>query len=248
MKKLLLIIVPLIMFITSISSCKKPTIRDTLSNVAWKGNIHNKEENNPKVLSPIVFKMIGDTAYVYSNAIFGADNDTLKISEFSDKDSIIILESKAKKWQMQPYLIKEKPNDLVIVGKDFYLYLEKMNTSEKPDLSFYMNEQVSPFAYMYLDGTYEGEIEMENQMQNMFLSQISPMGIKMKIKFLDESNLKLYTSAFMGNEVKTHKYYVRNESLFIDNGNKFVEYEVKNNGNTIVLQDDKVNLVLRKKY
>ena len=248
MKKKILTIVSTTIFIITLTSCKKPTFRDTLSNVVWKGNIHNKDENNPKVLSQIVLRMIGDTTFLYSNAIFGSDNDTLKITEFTDKDSIITLESKGNKWQVQPYLIKEKPNDLVIVGNDFYMYLEKIKATEKPDLSFYMNEKFSPFAFMYLDGTYEGEIEMENQMQSMLLLQLAPLGMKMKIKFLDESNLKIYTSTLISSYAKVHKYYVRNQSLFINDGKKMVEYEVKNNGNTNVFQDDNINLVLRKKY
>lgn len=229
-------------------SCKKPTFRDSLNDIVWKGYIHQKDEENPRILSEIIFRVSSDTAYIYSNAIFGADNDTLKISEFTDKDSIMTLESDNVKWKLKAYLVKEKPNDIVVVGDDFYLYLKKTNVLQKPDLSFYLNKTVSPYAFMYLEGTYEGEIEMENQMQNLLMSQISPMGIKMKVKFLDEANVKIYTSALLGNDVKTRKYYIKNESIFIDNGNKYVEYEVKNNGNTIVFQDDKINVVLRKKY
>ena len=65
-------------------SCSTPF--EEFHNQTWKGTIYRSEDG--KALSEVAFLMKPDTLFIYSNAIFGAGNDTLLLQSMDKKDSV----------------------------------------------------------------------------------------------------------------------------------------------------------------
>jgi hypothetical protein len=177
-----------------LSSCSGLT--DQFKNKTWEGQVIRA--NDQKELSDVRLKFTNDTLYIYSNAIFGADNDTLLIQSVNNKDSSLVVKNTDGIISTIYFNFKTTTHKetLYIYGTDYYIALVKSSIEiGQPDaISFYKNRSVPRDAYMYLYGTYEGRMQMEGQMQNIVLAQMG--GIGMKLVFLEDFKVKSYTKSF----------------------------------------------------
>ena len=245
----------IIFIIVFISSCSKPY--DIIKNRTWEGQIYRLDDD--KLLSDVRLKMSNDTLYLFSNAIFGSENDTLVLQKFEEKDSTFTYKSvNGNTFSFSfEYNQTEKSENLYFIGNDYYLVLgaSSLDLRDLGALDFYINITVPRDSYMYLDGAYEGEIEMENQFSNMFLAEIG--GISIKMVFMDDFKVKIYMKSlfvdmFSGSSqpsFETVDYKVVDNKLFLNkNNSKAQSIEVKNYGETLVLATDKLNVVMHKIY
>jgi len=247
-------IAALIAGLTSIlQSCQKQT--DPIKNKTRAGEIYRTSDN--KKLSEVKLKISNDAMFVFSNAIFGADNDTLLLTHFDAKDTLCTYKNKSNdllRFYCQ-YKKSEKGETLAIGGDDFYI-LSKASAQDifsPGSLSFYRNRSVPRNPVMYLDGAYEGEAE--NQLLNMWFSAMG--GIKFKLVFLDDFKVRFYVKSiamdlFGGRNRPAYEeadYRVEGNRLIMGkNKSKAKGIEVKNNGKTLVLSTDKISIVMHKIY
>ena len=252
MKQFLVIVLLTPFFITS---CNK--LYHELEDKIWKGELYRTTDD--KVLSDIILKFSHDTLFVFSNAIFGADNDTLLFQSFAEADSVLVFKSpKGDTFNLKySYLHDERDEHLDFLGKDFYIMLTKSNEDLRVAgiLNFYKNKKVPIESYMYLDGAYEGVVEMEDEMANYFLSEIG--GLSIKLVFINDFKVRVYVKNLMLSYIyssvkpkyETVDYWVEGNKLFLSkNKSKVNVIEVKDWGETLVLETDDANVILYKIY
>ena len=249
-------LVILLIAIELLASCTKPY--DTIVDKTWEGQIYRSEDD--KQLSDVMLKMSNDTLDLYSNAIFGAENDTLILQQFDKKDSTFTYNStEGVTFSFKFTLEKEKNSEtLYFIGDDYYFLLEESHSDigETDALNFYQNICVPREVYMYLEGAYEGEMEMENQMAQLFLSELG--GIKMKLVFVDGFKVRIYAKSlaleFLANNRNRPTYELVDYTII---GNKLIlkrnktsanTIEVCNAGEKLVLATDELNVVMYKIY
>ncbi|MFN0050209.1 MAG: hypothetical protein ACKVOU_13885, partial [Cytophagales bacterium] len=151
---LLILLVSICLLFTK---CSKPL--DSISNQTWEGGIIRTEDE--KMLSKAKMLIKVDTFFIFSNAVFGAENDTLLVERLEEKQMIVNLKNmdKSMNWRVAIQTSKEKPNQLILNGGDFYINFEKATNDifQDDQLSFYLNQPVSNLTFMYLFGVYTGE-------------------------------------------------------------------------------------------
>lgn len=236
-------------------SCSQPF--DEIKNRTWEGQIYRNSDD--KQLSDVRLEMSNDTLYLFSNAIFGSENDTLILQKIEEKDSTFTYKSpKGNTFSFKlVYKITDKSENLYFVGNDYYIVLgvSSLGLRDEGALSFYESRIVPRESYMYLDGAYEGEVEMENQLTNLFLAEMG--GVSMKLVFVDGFKVKIYVKSlfvdmFSGTGKPTYdivNYKVVGNKLYLDNNkSKAQTIQVKNYGETLVLATDEANIVMHKIY
>ncbi len=242
-----------VILIVILASCSKPY--DKIKNKTWSGQIYRLSDE--KELSDVRLKMSKDTLYLFSNAIFGARNDTLIFENYERKDSILTYNSlNGNRFSYKfRHLESGDSENLFLVGNDYFLYLipSGFDIKDKDVLNFYRNINVPREAYMYLDGTYKGELEMENQFSDLLLSSIG--GASVKMVFLEGFQVKiffrsLFTDMFASSSTPSYEivdYQIDGNKLILDgNKSKVRIVEVKDFGETLILESDKLNVVLHK--
>lgn len=242
-----------IILILLFSSCSKPY--DEIQNKTWEGEILRRSDY--KKLSEVILKVSNDSLFLYSNAIFGSENDTLKLVRYDQKDSILIFNSltgnsfKVKFEHSQT----DTTENLILVGDDYAIVLAKNYFEINNDRvsGFYWNINVPRDAFMYLEGTYKGEIEMENQFSDLLLGSMG--GASVKMVFLDGFQVKiffrsLFTDLFASSSKPSYEivdYRVEGNKLILDgNQSKARTIEVNDFGETLVLETDALNVVMHK--
>lgn len=248
------ITIALFLFVFFFNSCTKPY--ESIVGITWEGEITRIIDN--KVLSDVKLKLSNDTLYLFSNAVFGADNDTLLLQNYSKSDSVFtFLSNTGNTFILQYTYEKEKDSEyLCFYGSDYYIFLIKSDIDVKDveALAFYRNKKVPRECFMYLDGAYEGEMEMENQLANTLLTEMG--GVKIKLVFVDDLKVKIYfKNAFFelfSNSTEptfeTVSYSISDNKLYLHNKSKLQVVEVKDEGETLVLATDDSNIILRKIY
>jgi len=248
----------LLIALTMLYSCsEKPS--EKIKNRTWEGQVYRHDDD--KQLSDVRLKFSNDSLYIFANAIFGADNDTLTLVKHEEKDTTYVFknpEGQTFKFIYQ-YKKDEQSENLYLFGNDYYvvLGLSALDISEPTALDFYDNISVPRNSYMYLEGAYEGVIEFENQMLDLF-SMFSMGPIKVKFVFLDGFRVKTFGSSFWGSGSEIQQYTVSGDRIFIKSnskgkkgdGGKFETegFKVVDNGYKLVLQTDDANIILRKSY
>lgn len=129
-----------------------------IKNKTWEGQIYRADDN--KKLFDDRLKFSNDSLYIFANAIFGADNDTLILPKNEGKLNINIYRYEILKFLYQ-YKIEDKIENFYLTGNYYYIVLEqsKLELSNPTSLNFYQNISAPRRAIMYLDDAYEGEIE-----------------------------------------------------------------------------------------
>ena len=252
MKKRVTIIIT---FSCIFSFCSNPN--KEIENKTWEGQIHRMSDD--KILSDIKLKICSDTMFLFSNAIFGSENDTLLLQNFSNSDSIFTYKSlKGERFQFKfKYEKNEDYEHVYLIGNDYYISIvESFNDLKtKSSLDFYKNIKVPRKSYMYLDGAYEGKLEMENQLTNMYLAEMG--GISVKMVFIDNFKVKIYlknafVDLFSGStkpSYETVSYNIVGNKLYLDNNKSNSQViEVKNMGEMLILATDDANVIMHKVY
>ena len=206
--------------------------------------------SDSKELSDIKLKFSHDTMFVFSNALFGSENDTLIIKKLSLSDSSLVLYSPRTKTENTFVFLHEFENSIRLINSDFHvsinLYPKSAIQFNKEDLAFYKNIPVPTNPNYYLDGTYKGQLEMEDQLSNMFL-QLSMKGVQVKLTFLENFKVKQTGGGIVGTSSQTNDYYIIDDKLFIKEGKKEdLFYKIKDNGEKLVFQNDKLSIILNK--
>jgi len=248
-------LVVLLIAIELLSGCTKPY--DAIVYKTWEGQVYRFDDD--KQLSDVKLKMSNDTLYLYSNAVFGAENDTLILQQFDKKDSTFTYNSIAGSTFSFNFKLKTEKNTetLYFIGDDYYLVLGCSNSDlgKAGSLDFYRNMDVPREVFMYLDGAYEGNIEMENQVGEMFLSDMG--GIKMKLVFVDGFKVRVYVKNLLFEVLSVGKrpayelvdYKIKGNKLILNrNKAKANIIEVRNAGELLVMATDKLNVIMHKIY
>ena len=221
------------LFLISCSNFKQktPPMLDKIKNKSWEGQIYRLRDN--KELSDVRLKMINNSMYVFSNAIFGADNDTLTLLSNNNQDSTCIFTNKLGKQFSIKYALGTGADStkLNLIGDNFYILLVKSSIDLfSLDLSdLYLNIAVPRDPDMYLDGGYEGTVEFENPLVNMFSTSVG--AAKIKLVFLANFKVKMYASAILNNSAKVLPYKMNGGKIFIgtskENGGKLYKEGLK---------------------
>lgn len=242
----------LLLAVCLLSSCNG--LIDQFKEQTWQGHLYRS--NDQKELSDVLLKFTDDSLYIYSNAVYGAENDTLAIQQVNKKDSSMLLKNKQGETFTIYFQLEVKQDDetLFIYSNDYYISLEKSNSdiTQPSTLDFYRNKIVPRETAYYLDGTYVGQLQMENQLQNALFASMG--GMRYKFIFMDDFKVKAYSQSAMlelfsggKNKSKISSYSIKGNKLYID-GNEKVFFEIRKNGSILVMQKDEVNLVLQKIY
>lgn len=227
---------------------------DKIKNKTWEGQIYRIRDE--KKLSDIRLKIVNDTMYVFSNAIFGSKNDTLTLISNNNQDSTCIFKNSVGDQFKLNYEIKNLADSgtFYLISNDFYIGLTASNIdiSSSNALDFYLNINVPRNPDMYLDGAYEGTVEFENQLVNVFSNSVG--SAKFKLVFLDNFKVRMYGSVLWDNSSEILPYKVKGDKIYIgtskQKGGKLYEQGLKvtNNGLRLVYQGEDMNLILDKIY
>ena len=241
----------------SFNSCSKSI--DEIRNRTWEGQLYRSHDN--KKLSDIKFKMTADTLFIFSNAIFGIGNDTLVLASDNKKDSTSDYKNSSGDVLTLKYKYTKSNNleKLYLLANDFYIesMVSSIDIRMPKTLDFFNHLKLPRNVDMYLDGAYEGEFEMENQAVDLFFSSIG--GAKVKMVFMDGFKVKIYFKSLavdMFSNSPKAKYEIVNykivgNKLILENNknkSKTSEIEVRNNGETLVIETNEMNAILHKLY
>ncbi len=190
MKKQSTLLFIAIMLIPFLQSCSDPF--SEVKNRSWEGQVYRIPDK--KELADVRLKMTDDSLFIFSNAIFGAENDTLVLVGFNhDGDSIFNWESPSgEEFSCRlKYRMPGNKERLTFIGSDYFIVLKpsQMDVSEINALDFYKNKAVPRESYLYLDGVYEGTFESDNAITNIAYSQSGGLG--MRFEFLDDHRIKI---------------------------------------------------------
>lgn len=234
-------------------SCSKPP-EEVIKNRTWIGSTYRWDDE--KRLSQTMLKLSNDTLYIYSNAIFGSDNDTLTLVTHNEKDSVYHFKSlNGQRFEMKySYEKEDSLEGFYLEGDDYYVTVipNDLNITAE-SLDFYKNNSVPRQAYMYLDGTYEGTIEFEDQMMDMMLF-FSAGPVKIKFVFIDDFKVKTFGSSFWGSGTEIQNYTISDNKLYLQSNDKKNTktgpngFLITDKGEKLVYQTDKMNMVLTKSY
>lgn len=238
-------------------SCSKSVPIDEVKNRIWAGNVFRLEDN--KELADALVRLSKDTMYVYSDAVFGSENDTLIFREYQEKDSIYIYQNSEEDLIRFQYKTEKQGINkyLTLISDDFYLVLMEFDykMSDIDVYNIYNNRAVPRNPYMYFDGAYEGTLEAENQVVN--LSLFSMGGITVKMVFMEDNIVRIYTKnllmdMFSGGEknYKTFPYEIIDDKIYLETDEGLFESPilVKNSGYTLVMESEEGNIILNKIY
>lgn len=127
----------------------------------WYGKIIRTSDNQS--LSNICMEFIGDTLYVYSNAIFGRSNEELYNIDF-ENGTFVYANASGEKFQLIP---QYNGTDISLTGDDFRIEVEPLEGKWDEAMAFYLKQEVARNADGYLFGTYVGKINILFPMADM---------------------------------------------------------------------------------
>lgn len=235
-------------------SCTSP--HDEISNKTWEGIILRRGDH--KELSEVVLKMTPDSLFIYSNAIFGSDNDSLKLVNYNREDSVLTFSGlTGYLYEFKFELLQtDSTENLFLFGDDYAIVLARSSFDINSQfLDFYWNIPVPRDAFMYLDGTYSGDLEMENQFSDLLLNSFG--GASVKLIFLEGFKVKiifrsLLTDMFSSSSNPSYEivdYQISGNRIILDSHNSKKRFiEVNDFGETLVLKTDELNVIMHKTY
>ncbi|MFO7789424.1 MAG: hypothetical protein R6V32_02545 [Bacteroidales bacterium] len=203
-------------------------------------------------LSETAMEFHRDSLFVLSNAIFGAENDTMFLKDYNEEDTTLLYKSPAGTeiaLYIHPY---NPPQNYFLVSDDFFI---EMNATGKdifsPSVSkFYLNRNVPRDAGNYLNGTYEGVLEFEDAAVEM-LSLFTMGQTTLKYVFINGYQVENYGKNYLiGGTKETMTYRVSSDTLYLSNeaGQPAGHFLITSGGQRLVAQDEDFNLVLNKIY
>ena len=124
------------MFVFIIYSCSKPVER--IKNRTWFGSLYRISDN--KELSKVAFKITDSNLFIFSNAIFGAGNDTLMFVNFKKEDSTYEYMNKnneiysfklSHRFKINRGLLTPEPIMTQLSGESYNNYQERIDECDK---------------------------------------------------------------------------------------------------------------------
>jgi hypothetical protein len=236
----------IMLLVILLASCKP---EEKIKGRTWEGKLYRRDDDQE--LSEVKLKMSNDSLFVFANAIFGSGRDTLVLSHTLAKDSGFSYRYGIGMDETIDFILDYKVNDnregLFIYNQDFYMVLEvaQVDIFQPNQLDYYWNKPVPFISYMYLEGTYQGTVEWETQLFDMFSdSAIGP--IKIKIVFLEGFQLKVFSRAMWFNESHIFPYTIVGDMIYCKGFPKGLQ--VVDRGRKLISQDEEMNLVMRRVY
>lgn len=222
-----------------------------LINASLEGDLYRKDDDAK--LSKCVLCEENDTIKIYSNAIFGANNNIINNTGFSKEFDCFLYSTN----DLENFAIYSSGKGFRIEGDDYYAILK---SKENPDISFYkkLNVSSNPAHYPKIGNVYSGNLESIRP--NELSDALEMTTINFTVKFIDESSFSLNTryemnkdyirktSYFFGvdynaamllfgshkeNEISYHKYYVE------PNGNIIARNKKDNSKSVFVLSNNR---------
>lgn len=240
-------IITAILCATLFQSCEP---EEKIKGRIWEGLLYRNDDN--KELSEVKLKLSHDTLYVFANAIFGAERDTLVLFHSIPKDSSFSYRYGTGKDEtiefLLEYRVKEKEEHLLLYNPEFNMVLRpyEFDVWQPKQLDFYLNKPVPLMAYLYLDGTYEGKVEWENQLLDLF-SDASMGPMKFKYTFMNDFRVRVFSSAMGFNDSKVYTYTISGDKIYC-RGFPDAGLQVVDRGQRLVCQDEEMNLIMRRVY
>lgn len=126
----------------------------------WEGSLYRTTD--AEKLSDVCLTLSGDTLKIYSNAIFGAGNETL-VRRQKRKGAFTFSNNKGAEFPMKFEYAQEDPQNketLCIYGPDYTIALHPATAVDFTDemLNFYRKREVPDDASLYFSGRWTGEI------------------------------------------------------------------------------------------
>jgi hypothetical protein len=196
----------------------------------WEGKLYRQSDE--KELTDVKLKISNDSLYLFANAIFGAGNDTLILTEANEKDSIYSYRSiKGNVYTIVlKYVVTNAIETLYVtdVENDYFMILNlcPVDIRTVGALDFYKNRIVPRDSYLYLDGVYEGKLVWDNAFMGGLLSLYAG-DIILRLTFLDDFKVKTCSknalASLFGQALpcETVSYRIEGNKIFlIDNKKK----------------------------
>lgn len=137
-------------------------------NRIWEGSLYRTADNEK--LSDVSLALSSDTLRVYSNAIFGAGNETL-VRQQGRNGAYTFANSRGEEFTMKFEYTKSGSDreTLRIYGPDYTIDLLPAAGSDFTDemLAFYRKREVPADAALYFSGPWTGEIRRIRDMQKL---------------------------------------------------------------------------------
>lgn len=142
---------------------------DHISERKWFGSLYQLSDDGQEPsfsdenkLSDVYFRLEGKTLTIFSNAIFGSENDTLQLKRHRG-ENYLFKSSTDREFDMRiSHMFDESTNTehLTIMGADYVIKLFPVSDSEWSDdmLAFYIPVPAPPVAEYCFNGCWKGEI------------------------------------------------------------------------------------------
>lgn len=197
----------------------------------WEGELYRNSDGAK--LSDVCLKMTPDSLYIYSNAIFGADNEALELVD-RNKTEYVFRNIGGERYMMN-FDYRKDANEaeiLSIDGSDYKMVLSPAegDTFTPEQLAFYSDKRVAPRGDLYFAGRWMGEIFRIRDNQRLSSVGLEFTGDTMRVysnAIFGKSNEKLYNADF-------------EKGAFVYTNSARDEFRLKPeyDGNSILLQGD----------
>jgi hypothetical protein len=228
--------------------------KERIKGKTWEGKLYRQSDN--RELSEVKLKMSNDSLYLFANAVFGTDNDTLILTQANEQDSIYTYKStKGDEYTIAiNYSANKSAESLYItdIERDFYLVLSvsPVDIWAFGVLDFYKNRKVPRETYKYLDGVYEGEVESNDFFDSLALLESG--GLNFKFIFIDDSQLQVCIKNLVISFLSGEKEHCDTENYSIEGDNIVIKGlkgsgKILNKGELIRFKYKHYTIDLRKK-
>lgn len=253
MKNLVYIIILFFVF----QSCAK---EDKISGRTWEGYLYEGVEDfeQKEAMSKVVLKFSNDTLCLFSNAIFGSDNDTLILEKETEGNMFSYRNLNGEVFNLNINLYEQPGEEILSVKElpDYYIHLTptKKDICANKALDFYQNRKVPKETYKYFKGVYQGKADINDAGAGLFFSQSG--GIEIKVVFLEDWKLQLcvkslFFSLFSSSgepSCNVVDYHIEGEKIILDNSkNNIKELEILDYGKSLMIVNDKFTVNLHQK-
>lgn len=222
-----LLISAILLFMTS--SCGTTPIEDRI----WVGKLNRISDCSE--LSDVCLKIRNDSLIIYSNAIFGSDNERL-VCLNKKKSSYTFGSDTGRQFDMTFLYSKDDETGdeiLSVAGVDYTMYLNPVDGDDfsQEMLDFYLPVPAPPTAALCFSGRWSGEIvrTRDNQI-------LSPVCVE-----YDESSVRVYANAIFGklNEILIYAGFFDDEFHYMNAaGEQFAMRPILQDGQMVMEGDD----------
>lgn len=164
---------------------------DPVADRIWCGDLYRMEDGER--LSEVCMKLSGDTLRIYSNAIFGVDNECL-FRQMNQKSDYLFVDATGDEFPMKfTYAAdQETAETLLVEGPDYRMVLHPASdeTFAPELLAFYKHRPVPSQAALYFSGRWTGDIIRSRDGQ-----RLSAVCVEYRA-----DTLKVYANAIFGKQ------------------------------------------------